>query len=663
MDVRLPDGTVITNVPENTTQADLMTRVQGFRAQSQSKPEPDLADKIAGSAPIRFALGAADPILGGVQALANLTPYGKDVNEHLQHLDQMVNRGRGGDSFDPIRFGGQFFSPVNAGLAKVMPAATSTLGRVGTGVAAGAFGGVATPVTNGGDYWQQKGAQTALSAVTGGIATPILGKLTNALGPKIEALAAKYSTSQAEKLGARASLETDSAIEQALKEIGAKAEDIPAKQMAELRQQVLGSLKQGKQKDAAAILRKADFESVGVQPTLGQITRDSTQFARERNLRGVPGVGEPLQTRFDQQNQQLQQRIGDLAGNASEAYPAGKTLADALASVDSSMKGRVKDLYNAARESAGKDAEIPLGGLANDYATVLDSFGSKVPDGLRNQFRKFGLEGGEQTKLFTVESADSLLKEINKHVGSDAATNKALGELRNAVKNAVTKDAGVEDVFSAARKAAATRFQMHDAIPALEAAASGEAPDQFVQKFVLNGKVDQVRGLAELLKKTSPEAFEEARSQLGAKIMRSAFGENVAGDKLAAPERLAKALREIGSDKLSAFYSPQEIAQMKTLSRVAAYINSVPSSAPVNYSNNIGAITGLAARIPGAPAALSLVNALRNTVNNASTVKAGVAASVPEPAAKASPEQARQLARLLTYGGVGAGIAGASALR
>lgn len=628
-----------------------------FRVMRESTP--DLAEKIAGSAPVRFAIGAAEPVLGAAQLVANLLPgnAGKAVNEHLTQLNQMIDKGRGSNGIDVARLGGNLLSPVNAGLARVMPAGATTGTRVLTGAGAGAVGGAMSPVEDGGNFAEKKAAQIGVGALAGGVATPILGKLADALAPRIEALVARFNPDKTIAMNATASMQADDAINKAFKEIGANPDEFGTVKLAEIRKQVFDSLKSGKKIDAAALARKMDFETVGVQPTLGQITRDATQFARERNLRGVPGAGEPLQTRFDTQNQQLQDRIAALRGNPSEEYNAGKLLSDELKRVDDGMRGKVKTLYDEARASTGKDAEIPLAGLANDYANVLDRFGSKVPDGLRNQFKKYGLEGGNQTKLFTVESADQLIKDINDHVGADKATNTALRELRNAVKNAITTDGGVEDVFSGARKAAGARFSMQEAIPALEAAANGEAPDKFVQRYVINGNVDQVKKLADVLKSTNREAFDEARAQIGAKIARAAFGENTAGDTNAAPARLAKALRELGTEKLNAFYTPDEIAQLKTLSRVAAYINSTPSSAPVNTSNNIGAITGLASRVAGISQIAAIAHALQNTVKNDSVIRAAVNAEVPKTTAPLNAEQAKKLSRLLTYGGAAVGAA------
>jgi hypothetical protein len=46
--------------------------------------------------------------------------------------------------------------------------------------------------------------------------------------------------------------------------------------------------------------------------------------------------------------------------------------------------------------------------------------------------------------------------------------------------------------------AASERFKLHDAIPALKAASEGTtAPDDFVKRFILNGKTNEVTGLAQ----------------------------------------------------------------------------------------------------------------------------------------------------------------------
>jgi len=57
---------------------------------------------------------------------------------------------------------------------------------------------------------------------------------------------------------------------------------------------------------------------------------------------------------------------------------------------------------------------------------------------------------------------------------------------------------------------------LQDAVPALKAAADGAvAPDDFVRRFVVGGKTNEVKGLAQVLKQSDPAAYQEARAQLG----------------------------------------------------------------------------------------------------------------------------------------------------
>jgi hypothetical protein len=275
-----------------------------------------------------------------------------------------------------------------------------------------------------------------------------------------------------------------------------------------------------------------------------------------------------------------------------------------------------------------------------------------------NQFRKYGvIEGGDMTqrKIFTVEEADKLLKVINANQSSVKATNAALSALRGAVKKAVTEDAGADDVFAGARKLAAEKFRIQDAVPALEASASGAVnPDTFVTKFLVskNAQTEQVQQLAKILRETDPQAFSEARAQVGAYLQRQALGENLAGDKAIRPEMYAKALREIGDGKLSAFFSPQEIASMQRQSRIAAYIDSVPNASRPNTSGNWQAISNVAQRLPGMPMALALGGALKSGVGNQLDASKALSGKLPT---NPSPEDIALISKLLSGGALAAG--------
>lgn len=662
MDIETKDGILLRNIPDGTPDEVIKARLAVIREEKQ--PEASIADKIASNPITRFAIGAAKPIIGGAQLAANA--FGsqgvKDaVNDHLATLDEMTQRGKASQSSfgrglgEVADFGGQVLSPVNAGLAKLLPVGATVGSMAGKGAVLGAAGAASAPIMERAkqkDYWENKGAETGIGAVMGGVATPILGKLGQAIAERLPRGGIGNN--------AIASQQTDTIIADALKEVNQTVADLPRAEYQALRQHVLGALKSGKQVDAAALLRSKDFESAGIPALLGQITRDPTQFAKEKNLRGVAGVGEPIMQRLDLQNKGLQSGIGKFADGASDRVTAGEKLAAALKSTDDSMGSQITAGYKAVRAGGEKDFEVPLQGLAQDAANTIKDFADKVPSGVRNRLAEYGLLDGKQTKVFTFEDADSLLKLINSHVGSDKATNTALGQLRTAVKNTML-DAPVSDAYAPVRNMAAQRFKLQELVPALKAAADDtESADQFIRKYVIAAPTKDVTMMADLLSKTAPEAKAEVRAQIGKQLQRAAFGENTAGDKLFTPERFNKVVDDIGPKKLAAFFTQPEIDQIKRYGRVGAYINSVPSGAPVSSSNSN--IASMALNYGGkllAPVSkvAALAQAVASPIINQRTVANSVAAQVPTTRAPMTPEQRAMLSKLLGASAVGAGLA------
>lgn len=613
-----------------------------------------------------FAMGMADPTVGAVQFGANIIGKGDGVNKAISDKERAYQDERksvGAEGFDAVRMAGNIGSPVNLVAASKLPFATSTIGRVAQGGAMGAAGGAIQPVTDDSrSYSGQKAAQIGMGAVTGAVMAPIMGKLGDALVRRLELVDPKVT-------GARAAQQTDEILNKALADIGQTMSDLPPNTVSNLRQQVSQALKQGKKLDPAAILRKADFDQAGIPALQGQITRDPMQFARELNLRGVANVGEPISARLSQQNSILQSRIGDLRQGVDEAFNAGDQISRSLAGVDKSLQSRVSSLYDKARNSTGADMDVPLTGLAQDYARILGDFADNVPTAIRGKFAALGLDPAmpsNQKQLFTIKDADALLKVINANDPGFAnkPVHTALGELRNAVKQSVMSLDSTGGPFAPAVQAAAQRFKLHEAVPALKAAAEGSvAPDDFVRRFVINGKAKEVQGMAKVLQQADPEAYQQARAQIGAQLYRAAFGEDVVGTKGFAAERFNKALRDLGTEKMGAFFSGDEISKIRQLGRVAAYIHQEPAAAAVNRSNTASAAMNLLGKIPGVPAAVSVGNAAKGAINNATDVRRAMNPSPVVGKADLSPEQSRTLAALLSGGSLTLGELAATPFR
>lgn len=620
---------------------------------------PKWMDKLIGTAR-GVVQGAADPVVGAVQLAANVLPDAtgvpQAVNKRIaeQNADYEAKRAAGGrDGFDAARIVGNVASPANLVIASKVAPVAGALARAGQGAAVGAAGGAMAPVEDTEDgFWGKKAGQVAIAAGTGAALAPAIG----AIGERVV---------RALKIGrnvnARPSVkEIDDSITQSLHDAGQSINDIPADQLQALRLQVAGAFDDGKTLDAAAALRKADFDALGMKPTTGQVTRDPMTFAREQNLRGVEGAGEPLSARFQEQGRQLTERVSAPAAGAKDAFNAGTQISESLAKTDDTLRRHVSGLYREARESAGRELDVPLQGLAQDYADILGRYSQNVRNSLPlDAFERLGLGGGTQRKTFNFEDADQLLKVVNANRSNDPAVQSALGELRGAIRRAVEgADAG-GGPFAPAVRAAAERFKLHDAVPALKAAAEGTtAPDDFVRRFVVGGKTNDVRGLAKVLQQADPDAYQQARAQIAEQLRRAAFGENVVGDAPFVPTRYMAEIRRLGVDKLGAFFSPQEVADILRVGRVGAAIKQAPNASAVNTSNTAGAVMNLASKVPVLGPVAGGLNMLANAVKNYSSVRASMAGDVPLGAAPLTAEQVNVLQRLMALGAMSAAAPG-----
>lgn len=653
-----------------------------FRARfeaEQAKQPATLRQKVMSSTPMRIVQGARDPI----DAAAQLLPRGlefatslggfaknpvsdffgseaKRVDEGIANAEneyQTARKATGQEGADLARFAGNVASPANLAIAARAPAMANTGARIVGGAVTGAAGGAMQPVImeDGKNFAATKAGQVAIGGVTGGIATPILGKVGDFVGQKIAA--AINRPTKVDLMEASQEFAVNS---------GMVWDDLAKSQQDEIYAAAKTAAKNYAGADPKIAAKVADFESLKMPYLQGQVTRDPMQFAAEKNLQQVAGVGDPIRERVLSQNATLRGAINQFARDAGEEQADGSALVSALRKIDIKKGEAVDDAYKLARTQAGKDADVPLQGLAQDFSEVLNNFGDKVPSGVKNNFAMYGIgpidPGMTQRKVFTVEAAHKLLKVISANQSNDPATNAALSALRGAVKKSVTQDAGLDDVFAPASKMASERFALHDAIPALDASASGAAnPDTFVQNYILSksASTPNVRAMAELLRTEDPQAFNQARAQIGAYIQRKALGENMAGDKQVAPERLAKALRDLGTEKIGGFFNPQELKQMQTIARVAAYMESPPAASRPNTSGNFGAITNIAQRLPGMPITSAIVGSIKNSLGNQLSVQKALSQKIP---VKMTEDQARYLSQLLSAGGMAAGASTAQSL-
>lgn len=574
-------------------------------AREQWQPEP-VATDVAKSYAASAIGGALDPIDGLAQLLPRAGQFvtsgggafpnavsdwfgdeSKRVDRIASERDSAVESYRqqsGRSGFDVARLLGNIANPVNwlpatNAASKITNAGGRALGAAVAGARAGAVTAAAQPIQNAqDDFLQKKLSQILFGGATGAVAAPLTSKAGEAIVRQVDRVRTRVSPPDAGKL-----------IDDALREVGLSADEIGARQIASLRGQVGDALRSGKVLDPAALLRKADFDSLGIKGTAGQVLRHPNQFAREKNLRGLEGVGERLQARFVEQDRAIQSRLGSYAEGAADDIDAGRAIVERLANVDRGMADDVRSLYKTAR--AAQSHPVPTTGLAQDAARIIGDYREKLPGGIVNRLRGYGFLDGKQTKLFDIDEAESLIKLINSHGNrADRAELSALSELREAVKRAITEGADGGGPYAPARRAAAERFALHDALPALRKVAQGEAePDAFVSKHIMRAPVSEVNKLAGVL---DDQTKAEAKRQIGEHLRRAAYGDDFIGDKGFQVNRYNAELRKLG-ERLQAFFSDDEIRELRRIGRVSSYINQAPKNAAVNNSNTAGALFNL----------------------------------------------------------------------
>jgi len=142
------------------------------------------------------------------------------------------------------------------------------------------------------------------------------------------------------------------------------------------------------------------------------------------------------------------------------------------------------------------------------------------------------------------------------------------------------------NAFNEARNAARQRFGWQESARPIEAALNGAQPDKFVANFVIRGSVADASAVA----RNAPT--EEVKNAILAHLKEKSLGG--AADEVGKFSQSAynKALNQIGDRKLALFFTPEEVNQLRTVGRVASYMQNQPVGSAVNNSNSGALLLG-----------------------------------------------------------------------
>jgi hypothetical protein len=567
MDVRMPDGTIVRNVPNNVTQEDLLARFDAYKSDKRGNiisgdvptvvgqvPNPPVAEepkrtmtekvKALYEVPATLATGAVAPFIGIGKGIVQNIQQGTDLRVDRPELAQQF-------TYQPT-------SPVSQDI----------LQSIGSAFEASKL----PPVLP-----------------TGMI--PSYARMAQATTPQV-----------------REGVQTVRTMPEMLRKpqptmagVGAAVtpEEITRTQMAQQ-------------------LR------VPVPLSKGQATRDlaQQQFEIETAKNYPETVGKPLiKAQADRNDAILQNFDAYVDATGKQTFglePTGRVVVQALNKDAQKAKTKINETYKLAREAGETEQPVsyaPLRTFIEEQTPTVRAKIAPVLDVVNEQLSKNDPKGTSQISINALEDIYTLINKMYEPNTPNATYGR---DLRNII-NTVTEGQGGE-LYQQARRLRqdyAKRFENIGAIDRLISTKANSSDrvvafEDVFQKSIVNGSLDDVKNLGFALKRSGPEgqqAFKELQGQtiefLKDQVTRS-IDTDMYGNPVVSPAKFKSAVRGLDQDgKLDYLFGKKGAQEIRDLMETAILVNA-PLKGAANYSNTASAVvraldrvgSGLLGKIP-----------------------------------------------------------------
>lgn len=355
-----------------------------------------------------------------------------------------------------------------------------------------------------------------------------------------------------------------------------------------------------------ALARAADYDALGIRATTGQVTRNPRALANERNLGQMAGVGDEIMAiRAGQQPALVEALDNAVGGPRMTPTQAGDEIVGALGTrfsdggVYQRLGREIDGLYTAARAADGADNVLPFSDFMRSAEEALVNFEDVIPGPVQTRLREFA-----EDRAFTVAEAVKLRQLLNAR--SRSTNNPAEGSALTALKRSLDEVMGAAaesgtggealSLFQQASAASAQRARMFDGLE--QVVAERVAPDDFVRRFVIGGKRDDLLRMRNTLRREGgaegARAWEVMRRQVLEHLQDNAVNEAGAFGQAG----YNRALEKIGVDRLRVFFNNDEIAQLQRIGRAATNLLSDPPSGGIPIGNRSGTAAGNLSNAP-----------------------------------------------------------------
>lgn len=489
-------------------------------------------------------------------------------------------------------------------------------GQLASAAGAGLAGG-ASREGGGGEAMQ------LAASLGGGVGAGMAPSMVNSVATSVRGLVNRLSPQQ-----------MDAQITAVLNRTGVDYSQLPRAVQQSLRDEMASALRAGRELDPQAVARLADFRTVGATPTRGSITQNPVQITREMNLAkmGANSSDEGLQGLAGVQNANnatLIRNLNDQGAVRGNLQAAGETVNNTVLGRQAGLRGAETSAWREARNSPGYTQPVQSS-VISDINRALGDEGM-MP--FMNPTISRYMEAFQTGQPFTPQAYRNLQSMLSNEMaagGNPAAAagiaRRALeaselrpitpmvnpgnlpltGDMAGRLRAADAAPGQAIDAVNQARAATRAAYAYEDSSPLVRSVLSNGAagdPMRIARRFVVGGTPNEAQMLAQevgeagrgpirdaIVNHLKEKALNGAADEVG-KFSQSAFN---------------KALREIGDRKLALFFSPEEIARLQAVGRVASYTQVQPVGSAVNNSNSgalmlgrgYDALKGVVGKIP-----------------------------------------------------------------
>lgn len=614
-DVRLPDGTIVRNVPEGTTRSQLMARV-GKAAPARNQGTGVGAIDQALSSVNEFLIGVPQGIYNAAATVTDPIAgmiFGGDAVKKAQgqraRAVDTVSRSTVSRPSPAARMTGQIAGTLNPAFAAIKaPAVLGRAAPVVTRALQGAIGGAATRGDN------SSGAQEAgIGAAANVVLPPALARI--AASRPVQATGRAIGRAATPIINAAGGV-LDDASEAVLSRVNpalgldyAPAASIPliAPRAAAASQAPARIADLGKGAD----VRAARFANLGVKsPTTGMVSRDPRAWNFERETSKQAGVGDNLIRQFQGVESDLVKAGTDLVrkqGGAVGSEATGSAVQRALDAKRNEMQAATSGLYKQVREARG---DAPAGPLNNIRAALDDPelqdnpIFDQMREGINRRLQRFGMAGESGMLRNDAVASIGQAEELRKMIGNlGSSTEPSVKYMRGRLIDALDDDvvdAVGDDAFKAARASAKERFGEFKKTFAGKVADEGIAPEKLTQRLFGATSLKDIRSLRKSLTSGTEDQVmrgTEALGNLRAQAVDDLLSPVVSADGKLNGTALFNKFNK-GSDKYRALLDPEDYKKLRRIAQASRDATAeVPFSA-VNNSNTASAAANLFARLP-----------------------------------------------------------------